>query len=176
MYLLLFTICVLVISLRVNAQPNLTVLQIDTGVVACHQGMISMTIENDSIENVSGLFMLDYYNSNWISSNVDISITTLDSIFDITFSGIGQIMHDYDSIRVQYRHYANNDTILIGYYGIHCPNLSIDEYYTNDMNISSTILYNMSGQPIKDTDAYNMYIKLITYSNGKQRWEKILKQ
>lgn len=176
MYLLLLTICVLVISLSANAQSkpnNLPQLNVIECVIDCHQGMIHMTMENDSIEIVGGLFMLDYYdNPNWISTGVNISISTNIDTFDITFSGIGTFMHDYDSMRVQYRHYANNDTMLIGYYDVDCPTLNIREVY-NDADIVSIEYFSINGQPLKDITNSGVYIQLVTYTNSRYKWNRV---
>lgn len=144
--------------------------------VDCHQGMIHCSIKDSAVSTNGEFFLRYYYSGSWNDLPTGTEVVTVGQTdtFDVTFSGIGQQMHDYDSIQIRYHHYPTLDQYPIKSLYMDCIGVfSIEDVqYTGE--VVSTEWYNLSGQKVVDVGT-GLYIQLITYDSGRQSWKKILR-
>lgn len=141
--------------------------------VDCHQGMIQMFIK-DSVEVTNGYFYLMADSAGTWIPVIGSQWPTVDEsdTIEVLFNGIGQYMHDYDSMVVKYFHTPTFDTYPILYFGVHCPNVGIEDYQQN-LPIIRQEWYNLSGQVVQDPHG-GVFILLTTYSNYSQSRKKVM--
>jgi hypothetical protein len=161
---------VLLFSARAQNLPQFRVLE---HTVDCHQGMIHMTIKDSLVATDGYFYLLADSAGTWVPvMGSQIPTVGQTDTFDITFSGIGQQMHDFDSMVVKYFHTPTLDTYPIMYFGVDCPdNTGIEDQYQN-LPIIRQEWYNLSGQSIQDPHG-GVFILLTTYSNYSQSWKKV---
>lgn len=166
----LFYLGILFFTSVIYAQPGFTV--IDSS-INCHQGYVDVTISIDG--TTDGYFFSEYYNdTTWGSTGGSewISVGDTDTL-QFLVTGIGQIMHDYDSIRVCYFHTPTQDTILVLMVSPNCGSSMSIETDNQSWAIKERKYYTMSGQPIKDIEISGIYIEITTYDNNRQSIKKI---
>lgn len=154
-----------------NPLPQFRVLE---HTVDCHQGMIQMEIK-DSVEATDGYFyLLADSAGTWVPVMGAYwpTVGETDTI-SVIFSGIGQAMHDFDSMVVKYFHTPTLDNYPILYFGVDCPdNTGIEDQYHN-LPIIRQEWYNLSGQQVIEPHG-GVFILLTTYSNYSQSRRKVM--
>lgn len=173
---LLFLMMTVMLSVCIRSQvpnfpPNIYVL--DT-TVDCHAGMVFATLEIDNLTD--GNFYFDYLDTNNVWTNAGFNIPSNGDIgvIDITFSGIGLIMHEYDSARFGYYHIPNGDSVLLATVALcpSAPGTGIDSYNLQK-DIISYEYYTLSGTPIKDITISGIYVQRYVLRDGRIGWRKI---
>jgi hypothetical protein len=128
--------------------------------INCHQGLIDLTMVDTS--NTPGTYHLYYFDNDWVllqGAYIEFQPDT----FYMTFSGIGEEMHDYQFMKLEF---TGSDVTQLT---MPCIGVGIEES-VDPGELVSIEYYSLTGQLL--TNPLGLCIELKTYRN-KQTWRKI---